>query len=247
MSKNEKTNTIKGSIISILIGVGITVLLLGGFILLIKLDIAGLGNQVMRPLINDVPVLNLMLPKEKVRENQLEIDKKENPYAFETVEEAVYRLKELEVVVANKNSEIRNLNEETDRLRREVSRLQEFENRYIDFLEDKSKFDEVVVFNDKAPDINEYKQFYESIFPQNAAQIYERVIEQYLYDEQAKKYAETYQSMKPGEAARILETMTTDLDLVVLILKNINTEQRAKILGAMNPTTAARITRMMAP
>jgi flagellar motility protein MotE (MotC chaperone) len=237
-------NSKKSSLLPILLGLGITVILLGGFVGLIKFNVGGLGNQVMRPLIEDIPVLNLMLPRVN---NRSVSNQQDNTYGFETIEEATERLRATERLLANKENDIESLNETIERLTKELDRLRIFEEQYVEFQEDKALFDETVVFNENAPDIREYRAFYESIFPQNAENIYQRVVEETVYNDEVKRYANTFQEMKVANAARILEEMATDLNLVVLILNNIETEQRAKILGAMQPQTAARITRIMAP
>ena len=56
--------------------------------LMIKLDVGGFGSTVLRPIIKDVPYLNLILPEE---ETELE-----DQYQFETIEDAITRIKELE-------------------------------------------------------------------------------------------------------------------------------------------------------
>ena len=53
--------------------------------------------------------------------------------------------------------------------------------------------------------------------------------------------------MKPKEAAAIFDTMTDILELVSDILKAMDTESRANILGKMNADTAAKVTEMMEP
>ncbi|TCK97892.1 hypothetical protein EDC19_0294 [Natranaerovirga hydrolytica] len=244
MANNE--NKSKGALIPVIIGVGLTILLLTGFGLLIKFDIAGFGNVVMRPLLDDVPVLNMILPNEEITEDSPE-DIEGNIYNIETLEEAIHLLSEKDSLLENKDEEIRLLYQDIDRLQDEVDRLRNFEETYEAFLREREEFDELVVFGDDAPSVEEYQRFYESIYPQNAENIYERIMEEQYYDERASAYAKTYQDMRAADAARILESMMTDLDLVVLILENINSEQRARILGAMEPRTAARITRRMAP
>ena len=53
--------------------------------------------------------------------------------------------------------------------------------------------------------------------------------------------------MKPKEAAGVFEEMTDNLDLVVKILNAMSVEDRAKILGAMDASVAAKLTKMMDP
>ena len=53
------------------------------------------------------------------------------------------------------------------------------------------------VFSDKAPDIKEYKKFYEQVDPANAEILYKQVCEQLEQDDEIKDYAQTYSKMKP--------------------------------------------------
>lgn len=103
------------------------------------------------------------------------------------------------------------------------------------------------MFSDKAPDINEYKVFYESIDPANAEVIYKQVIEQQQKDTQLEEYVNMYSSMKPKQAAAIFDTMTNDLKLVAKILQAMEPDASASILGAMNAETAAKLTKIMNP
>ena len=62
-----------------------------------------------------------------------------------------------------------------------------------------------------------------------------------------KEYSATYASMKPKQAASIMEQMTDNLKLVADILQNMNTIQRGSILGAMDSKVAASVTKLMEP
>ena len=53
--------------------------------------------------------------------------------------------------------------------------------------------------------------------------------------------------MKPKEAAEIFNTMTDNLNLVAKILNSMSAEERGKILAAMEPDIAARLTKIMDP
>lgn len=115
------------------------------------------------------------------------------------------------------------------------------------FEEEKQKFYEEVVFSESAPDIEEYKSYYESIDPANAEIIYRQVVEQTATDDELADYVKTYSSMKPKEAAAIFDTMTDDLDLVADILENMDAQSRANILGKMDSAIAAKVTEIMEP
>ena len=65
-----------------------------------------------------------------------------------------------------------------------------------DFEKEKEKWYEDVVFSEDAPDISNYKEYYESIDAANAEVLYKQVVEQTLTDEQMDDYVKTYSSMK---------------------------------------------------
>ena len=62
-----------------------------------------------------------------------------------------------------------------------------------------------------------------------------------------KEYAQTYSEMDAGDAAKIFEAMTEDLKLVARILSVMNAEARGDILAEMDPTIAAKLTKIMDP
>ena len=115
------------------------------------------------------------------------------------------------------------------------------------YQELKDKFDTDVVYTDNAPDISEYKSWYESIDSENAAKLYEQVVKDLQYSQQVKDWAETYSKMDAKNAAAILEEMTGDTDLVSDILLCMTSKQRAAILAEMDPVYAAKLTVIMYP
>ena len=132
-------------------------------------------------------------------------------------------------------------------MKKQIKDLSSYKKDQAAFEKEKEKFYEEVVFSDEAPDINEYKTYYESIDPENAEVLYKQVVEQITYDDEVQDYAKTYSQMKPKEAASIFDTMTDNLGLVADILMNMGTQQRADILGKMNAETAAKLTEIMEP
>ena len=129
----------------------------------------------------------------------------------------------------------------------EIDRLKTFEDNQTYYEELKKKFDEEVVYTDNAPDIEEYKKWYEEMNPDNAADIYQQVLLKINYTAQVKAWAEAYSKMDAKSAAAILEEMTGDINLVSDILNNMKSTQRAAILAAMDPVFAAKITKVMHP
>ena len=224
----------------------IVVIWLAILVLLIKMDVGGFGSTVMRPLLKDVPYLNRILPEETP--DLASVQSTENTeYPYTTLDDAVARIKELEVELQNAKNEAKNSQNQMEELQEQSTQLEQYKANEAAFEERRQKFDEEVVFSDQAPDINEYRTFYEGIEPANAEAIYKQVIEQQQGDEELEQYVSMYSSMKPKQAAAIFDTMTNDLNLVAKILKAMDADASSGILGAMNADTAAKLTKIMEP
>lgn len=211
---------------------------------LIHFDVGGFGSTVMQPILKDVPYVNKILPKTEEEETKTKEDSK---YPYKTVDEAVAYIKELEKELA----EAKESNSENDAyvadLEAQAAQWKEYKENEQKFEEEKAKFYKEVVFSDQAPDINEYKEYYESIDPQNAENLYKQVIEQQEKDDDMSDYVKAYSQMKPKQAAAIFDTMTDNLELVAKILSAMKADARGDILGNMNTDTAAKVTKLMEP
>ncbi len=213
--------------------------------LLVKMDVGGFGSTILKPLLKDVPYINRILPEAEGEEDAISEEDTEYPYS--TLDEAVARIKELEIQLQNEKNSVADSQGRNKDLEEQSKQLEQYKAEEAAFEALKQKFDEEVVFSDKAPDINEYKAFYESIDPANAEAIYQRVVEQQQTDAEMEKYVSMYSSMKPKQAAAIFDTMTKDLKLVAKILKAMDADVSSRILGAMNAETAAKLTKIMNP
>lgn len=211
---------------------------------LIHFDVGGFGSTVMQPILKDVPYVNKILPKTEEEETKTKEDSK---YPYKTVDEAVAYIKELEKELADAKES----NSENDAyvadLEAQVAQWKEYKENEQKFEEEKAKFYKEVVFSDQAPDINEYKKYYESIDPQNAENLYKQVVEQQEKDDDMSDYVKAYSQMKPKQAAAIFDTMTDNLELVAKILSAMKADARGDILGNMKTDTAAKVTKLMEP
>lgn len=239
VDEQEKVST---KIITVLIALAIVIFMLGAIVLFIKFDVGGFGSNVLRPVLKDVPVVNKILP-----DVSDDIIAEENDYPYTSLAEAMERINELEAELKSLNGEKEDDTSKISELEAEVDRLKVFEDNQLDYEKRLLEFETNVVFNDKAPDISEYKAYYESINPTNAEEIYRQVVEQMQVSEEVQKFAATFSKMKPKKAAPILETMTADLDLVSEILMAMKPAERGAILAEMDSTAAAKITKKMAP
>ena len=212
------------------------------FALLIKLDVGGFGSGVMKPIFEDVPIIKEILPEDNSVGS--------NDSQYKSLADAITYIKELEVELQKANDTIKTDNELIAELKSEVERLKIFEQNQEAFEKLKEKFYDEVVFGTEALDYNYYKVFYESINPDYAEILYKQVLEKYMYDEKYRELANAYTEMKPKKAAAALYEMTGNLEVVVSILQNMDTDSRAAILDALSDIDAVfcgKITVMLVP
>ncbi len=232
-----------GGVSVFLVTVVIVAIWLAILCLLIKLDVGGFGSNVLAPVLKDVPVINKILPAESV----ITTDDEEAYGGYTSLREAVDYIKQLELELEQAQSSSNTDSEEMDQMRAEIERLQTFEDAQVEFERIKNDFYEEVVYADKGPGAEAYQKYYESMDPTTAEYLYKQVVQQQEASKEIKDYAQAYADMKPKEAAAIFENMTDDLELAAKILNQMSTEDRGKILGVMDPTVAARLTKIMDP
>ena len=211
--------------------------------LLIKLDIGGFGSGVLRPILKDVPVINRILPEPASTEEYVG-DFDNLPDALAEIERLNKQIDELRAELAKGGDEE---SEEVKALKEEIVRLRTFEDSQVVFQKLKTEFYEEVVFSDKAPEIEQYKAYYEEIDPDNAEYLYKQVVAQLETDKIMDEYVKAYSEMKPKQAAAIFNEMGDSLDLVAKILGHMDTNARAKILQAMDKDIASKLTKIMDP
>lgn len=211
--------------------------------ILIKLDVGGLGTNVMTPILKDIPVVNKILPKD----HTTEVDDLEGMYGYSSLPDAVERIRELEVQLSSVQSSNTNYMAEIEQLKAEVERLQTFENQQVEFQRIKTEFYEEVIYTEKSPGPEAYREYYESIDPTTAEYLYQQVIQNMETDAQIKNLADGYAAMDASAAGKIFDTdvMQGNLQLVADILWAMDAKSRGNILAAMKPENAARVTALM--
>lgn len=224
LDENGEPVESKGSkLTSFLVGLVVVIIWLVIFALLIKMDVGGVGTM-LRPYLKNVPVINQILPDASSEEIA-----DETGYKFNSIAEAVERIKELESQLsAYQNSGDASAQQIAD-LQAEVDRLKVFEENQEYYEQLKDEFDREVVFTDNAPDISEYKKWYESIDADNAAALYAEVVRQLEHKQEVQDWAAAYAKMDAKNAAAILQEMTGDTNLVAEILECMTAKQRAAI------------------
>ncbi len=213
--------------------------------LIIKLDFGGFGSNVLTPVLKDVPVINLILPNNS--EVAVDEDDAEAYGGYSNLREAVDYIKELELELERAQSAQNDSSDEIASLKAEVERLKTFEDSQVEFQRIKTEFYEEVVYADNGPGIEEYRKYYEEMDPATAEYLYKQVLQQTEESDDIQEFVQAFSSMKAKEAAAILEEMTDNMELAARILNGLDAEDRGKIMGAMDPSIAARLTKIMDP
>ncbi|ABX43073.1 MotE family protein [Lachnoclostridium phytofermentans] len=235
--KKKKSN---GTLATILVVVGIMLIWLLLLGVLLRLDVGGIGTS-LRPSFKNVPILKMLLPP--VTEEQLIW---EENYPYESITDAVNRIKELEVELDTALQSSKTYTDRNAQLEAEVARLKVFEDNVLAFENRVKAFDKNVVFNNKAPSIEEYKKYYEEINPSTAEEIYRLVLEQLQYDASIIEKAKIIKTMKPTQAAQVIEEMTADIEWTAKVLLSMKADESAAIFDKMNKLYSAKIFKKMA-
>ena len=246
ISQQEEQLDDEGGISVVIVTIVIVLIWIAILCLLVKLDVGGFGSNVLAPVLKDVPVINRVLPSDAV-DIPSEEEEEEDYGGYTDLRDAVDYIRELELELEIAQTESNTDYEEISALRAEIDRLKTFEDAQVEFERIKTEFYEEVVYSDKGPGVEEYQKYYESMDPTTAEYLYKQVLEQTETDREIQDYVQTYSEMKPAQAASIFQEMTDDLDLVAKILYQMSAEDRAKILGAMDADTAARLTKILDP
>ncbi len=236
--KNREQESAGSKLVTTLIAIIIIIIWLAVFAFLIKMDVGGIGSKVLYPVLKDVPVVNKILP-EASEEQQAS----EGNYKYTTLKAANARIKELEGQLASESGTTNANSDYIKELENQVKDLQRYKDNEDAFNKRVADFDEKVVFAENAPEISEYRSYYESINPENAEKIYKKVVEAERYSEKAKELATMYANMEPASAAQALSEMKENLDLVCDILENMGEKKAAAVLQEMDSVYAAQLTR----
>ncbi len=230
-----------------LVTVGATILIiflwLAVICVIVKLDIGGFGSTVLAPILKDVPVINKILPGSSVTETT----DPDGYGGYSSLQEAVEYIKQLEQELERAQNASNTKDTDLAALKAENERLREFESKQLEFMRIKNEFYEEVVYSDKGPGMEAYKEWYETMDPSTADFLYKQVVQQLEESAEIQEFARTYSAMKPKEAAKIFEAMQDDLNRVAKILNAMNSKDRGAILGVMDAQVAARLTKIMDP
>jgi flagellar motility protein MotE (MotC chaperone) len=226
-----------------LVTIFIIVIWLGIIILLVKMDVGGIGSNVLKPILQDIPVVNKILPTESGTETT-----KDKSYGgYTSIKDAVEDLNKVQQQLEQAQNTNATYSEQIEALKAEVKRLQTFEDNQVEFQKIKEQFYEEVVYAENGPGAEEYREYYEEMDPSTAEALYKQVVQEEAVNAKMKDYVATFSGMDASAAADILSAMTDDLDLAAEILSSMSATQRASIMAEMDANIAARLSKIMKP
>jgi flagellar motility protein MotE (MotC chaperone) len=242
--ERELDDQIEGSSVPVaLVTIFIIVIWLGIIILLVKMDVGGIGSNVLKPILQDIPVVNKILPSE----NGTETTKDKSYGGYTSIKDAVEDLNKVQQQLEQAQNTNATYSEQIETLKAEVKRLQTFEDNQVEFQRIKEQFYEEVVYAENGPGAEEYREYYEEMDPSTAEALYKQVVQEEAVSSKMKDYVATFSGMDASDAAAILSAMTDDLDLAAEILSSMSSTQRAAIMAEMDANIAARLSKIMKP
>lgn len=197
--------------------------------------------------VKNIPLLNLALPEapdplnpkymtqREIRDKYIEY-RDENEQLRKQLDEAGEREKELQTYKDDYDKLIQEAQTQLQSLKMSGAAITEMEQQ---LTEQKARLDEAIVNSDREA----FREYFETIDPDNAALLYEGVVRQQQTDENVKKFAQVYAEMDPSSAAAIFEQLgTSKLDMITETLKAMNKKNSSEIMEAMTPEFAAKVT-----
>ena len=245
MPKKVKDNEEAGSVGSAFMTLLIVMIWLGVIVILIKLDIGGVGSNVLRPVLKDVPVLKEILPD--MTDDEL---LSQGVYPFSNIAEAITTYESMQQELLLYKETIKSQETTIAEQAKEIEHLKYFEEDQLLYEQLWKEFNDTVVYTDNAPGLEAYIEWYETIDPTYAEFLYRQAIDQLAYTKDLEDYVKGYSEMKPARAAEIMIEMTGNLDTVASILDGMKPAARAAILSEMaklDPIFTAKITVLMEP
>ena len=128
--------TVGGKILVFFVTIIIILIWLAIFAMLIKLDVGGFGSGVLAPVIKDVPYLNKILP-DSVTE---EVSTEDSQYAYTNLDDAINRIKELEIELADAQNSANSDADYIAQLEEKAKELDTYKQNEADFEKEKEKW-----------------------------------------------------------------------------------------------------------
>lgn len=246
----KRSRSIVTSVITFFLVILIIALIFGGaFYIVIHNNVNGLAER-YRLSIQNIPLAKLALPvapdpldpkyltNNEIKEKYIEF-RKSNADLRKQLDESTKKVGELQKFKDGYDA----LKAKNDKAAQDIkTRQTEQDARQTQLDETKKKVDALIASGDKEG----LKQYFETVDPETAKQIYADVIKQQQSDENTKKLAQVYTAMDASSAAQIFEKLgNSQIDLISRMLKSMPKDNSAAIMAAMTTDFAAKVTQKL--
>ena len=183
----------------------------------------------------NIPIIGDLVPSPEV------LEEREAARTNAQLQEELLELNAQMEILTQDLTQARSMNQ---MYQQEISTLRGLEDQQIEFRQNQAEFDRMIAEGD--PDA--FLRFFEAMSPENAEAMYRELIVREARTEELNDFIQTVTSMENDAAARMLEVMiSSEMDLVALILRNIAANRRGAILEEMSSVNAAGVLPYLAP
>jgi hypothetical protein len=207
------------------------------FIALTAFNAFGLRDNMLYPLLRNVPVIGNMIPDPIYGEA-------EGVDIAVTVAELEAETYTLAAENASLEAQLENLTGTIEQLERENARLAEFEALHEERTAQREAFDrDLAMENPEA-----FMNFFETTHPGLAEELFISITQEQFDEERWRNYLASWINMNPLQVANVIESMlTTDMRLIVRVMLELPEPFRGNILNSLAPDSAAAVLRQMEP
>jgi len=216
----------------------VAILIVGAGVTSVALDLFGLRTQVIIPMLRNVPVIGNLMPES------------EYDYAEAALDPAIV-IRDLEVTVASLNRQNELLQADLDSLygiatglEAEIARLQEFEELHDMRTAAYNEYQRAIAEEEPAA----FLEFFTTMHPAMAEEIFRELAALQVQDDRWESYVSAWSAANAVLVAQAIETMiTTDMPLIVSVMRDLPLHSRAAILNALETESRAAVLRQMDP
>ncbi|MCL2572965.1 MAG: hypothetical protein FWE34_00255 [Defluviitaleaceae bacterium] len=220
----------KAGLVVMLSVIGFLLIVIGLFVF----NVFGLRDNVLYPLLRDVPLVGGMIPAAEYDDGEV----------IASVADLEAEIQATTLENASLEAQLENLSQTVEQLERENERLQEFADAHGQFLADRD-----ALYRDIAMDNPDaFMNFFETMHPQLAEELFISIAIMQYEDERWRNYLNSWINMNPVQVARVIESMlTTDMRLIVDVMTELPAPFRGTILDNLADDSAAAVLRHMEP
>jgi len=219
----------KGGIIALVI----IMLVLGGLVVALALNIGGFRENVVMRYLRNAPLIGSLFPETEPEDELVGLTPEELRRRNSTQAQQILSLED----------QIRLLQEENRRLNYRIDNdLMRFYNHWDEFLEARAAFDQMLAHSDPY----NFMQFFQDVWPDNIQALLNEAMQLLIADHDTMQQVRTLREMEEEAAGAIIERwLYTDVELMVRVLRGMSPARRGAVLESLDPAISSHILPMI--